>query len=189
MSPLNGATMRSDGSKQRKRRKVEPMSKWKAWLIIAALTGLTGLLLWFGLVIVVRSERMPEGRVDVTVQRRFLGFLPISSETFRDVVTADVYNVAGRGSSGGRRGGTVALQLTSRDGAVSRRTRFGPAFGTQPNDIAQQIQQLIDDRARPAFTRWWMPWVVNIGAIPFVLIVGAFYGELLLRALGFIKPE
>ena len=83
----------------------------------------------------------------------------------------------------------MALQLTSRDGSVSRRTRFGPAFGTQPNDIAHQIQQFIDDRAQPAFTRWWMPWVVNIGAIPFVLIVGAFFGELLLRALGFIKPE
>jgi hypothetical protein len=174
----------------RQRSQVSPMAKWKAWLLIGVMTCLTGFLLWLGLVIVVRSDRVQEDRVDVTVERRFLGLFPLSTETVRDVVKANVYVVSGRTSSGGRqsRGSTVALELTSRDGSVSRRTRFGPAFGTQPNDIAQQIQQLIDDRARPAFTSWWMPWVVNIGAIPFVLLVGAFYGELLLGALGFIKP-
>ena len=82
----------------------------------------------------------------------------------------------------------MALQLTSRDGSVSRWPRFGPAFGTQPNDIAEQIQQLINDRARPSFTRWWMPWVVNIGAVPFVLVVGAILGAMLLRAIELLKP-
>ena len=177
-------------STPRKRAAVQPMAKWKAWLLIGVMTCLTGLLLWFGLVIVVQSERIEGGRVDVTIQRRFLGLLPVSSETVRDVVTADVYVVSGRSGSGrGSRSSSVALQLTTRDGAVTRRTRFGPAFGTQPTDLAAQIQQLIDDRAKSSFTAWWVPSIVNIGAVPFVLVVGAFWGSMLLQALGFFKSE
>jgi hypothetical protein len=116
--------------------------------------------------------------------------LPISRETVRDVVIADIYVVSGRTSGSGprTRGSTVALQLTSRDGSVSRRTRFGPAFGTQPTVMADQIEQLIKDPARRSFGAWWMPWLVNIGAVPFVLIVGAIWGSVLLRAFGFLKP-
>jgi hypothetical protein len=166
------------------------MAKWKAWLVIGVMTCVTGFLVWLGLVIVVRSDRVQDDRVDVTVERRLLGLVPLSTETVRDVVNADIYVVSGRSGSGPRsRTGTVALQLTSRDGSVSRRTRFGPAFGTQPNVIADEIQQLITDRARPSFTSWWMPWVVNLGAVPFVLVVGAIWGSVLLRALGFLKPE
>jgi len=166
------------------------MSKWKAWPLIGVMTCVTGFLLWLGLAIVVRSERMQDGRVDVTVQRRFLGFLPVSTATVRDVVNADVYIVSGRSGDGPRsRGGTMALQLTARDGSVWRRTRFGPAFGTQPNDVAARIQELIDDRDKQSFSAWWMPWVVNIGAVPFVLVVGAIWGSVLLRAFGFLKPD
>ena len=128
--------------------------------------------------------------VDVTVQRRFLGFLPVSTATVRDVVNADVYIVSGRSGDGPRsRGGTMALQLTARDGSVWRWRRFGPAFGTQPNDVAARIQELIDDRDKQSFSAWWMPWVVNIGAVPFVLVVGAIWGSVLLRAFGFLKPD
>ena len=180
---------REKKARSRKRGPVTPMSKWKAWLLIGVMTCVTGVLLWLGLAIVVRSERVQEGRVDVTVQRRLLGFLPISTTTVRDVVNADVY-VLSRGSSdrpGSR--GTMALQLTARDGSVWRWTRFGPAFGTQPNDVAAEIERLIHTPDKQPLTTWWMPWLVNIGAVPFVLVVGGIWGSVLLRALGFLKPE
>jgi hypothetical protein len=176
-------------ARSRKRRPVAPMSKWKAWPLIAVMTCVTGFLLWLGLAIVVRSERLQEGRVDVTVQRRLLGFIPISTTTVRDVVNADVYIVSGRSGDRPRSRGTIALQLTARDGSVWRRTRFGPAFGTQPNDVAAGIELLIHDPDKQAFRTWWMPWVVNIGAVPFVFVVGGIWGSVLLRALGFLKPE
>lgn len=166
------------------------MRGWKAWLLLAAIGSIGGLLLWFGLAIVVRAERVG-GRVDVTLQRRFLGLLPLSTETARDVVKADIYVASNRGGTGRQsRGSSVALELTRRDGGLVRRTRFGPSVGTQPYDVASEITDFIrrPERSSP-LTTWWMPWLVNLGSLPFVLIVGATVGEVLLRALGFLKPE
>ena len=166
------------------------MRGWKAWLIIAAIGFLGGLLLWFGLAIVVHVERAVD-RVDVTVQRRFLGVLPLSTETVRDVVNADVYVVWNRSGTGGKqsRGSTMALELTRRDGGIVRRTRFGPSFGTQPSDMAPLIAEFIQKPERASsFTAWWMPWLVNLGSLPFVLIFGGIVGEVALRKLGVLKP-
>jgi hypothetical protein len=167
------------------------MPTWKAWLGIAVLAFLGGLLLWWGLVIVVRCERVQPGRVDATIERRFLGWLPLGRETVVDVVKADVYVVWARTSSGGkqRRGSTAALELTSRQGVVTRRTQFGPAFGTRPADMVDQIEQLLQIPSTPTLAMWWMPWLVNLAAVPFVLIVAAVVGETTLRALGLMKPS
>jgi hypothetical protein len=145
---------------------------------------------WWGLAIVVQCNRVNDSRVDVTVQRRFVGLIPFSTETVPDVVKADVYNVWARTSGGGkqRRGSTAALELTSRQGQVVRRTRFGPSFGTEPSEMADQIQLVLNDRSRASVTGWWMPWLVNIAALLFVLVVGSILGEVVLRALGVLKP-
>jgi hypothetical protein len=162
---------------------------WKAWFLISVIGAIGGLLLWMGLAIVVRAERAGD-RVDVTVQRRFLGLLPLSTETVRDVVKADIYVVWSRGGTGRQgRGATVALELTRRDNGVVRRTRFGPSFGTQPSEMAEQIAAFIKTPASPApLTAWWMPWLVNLGALPFVLISGGIVGEVALRKIGALKP-
>jgi hypothetical protein len=167
-----------------------PLPAWKAWLAITVIGSLTGLLLWWGLAIVVQCNRVNDSRVDVTVQRRFVGLIPFSTETVPDVVKADVYNVWARTSGDGkqRRGSTAALELTSRQGQVVRRTRFGPSFGTEPSEMADQIQLVLNDRSRASVTGWWMPWLVNIAALLFVLVVGSILGEVVLRALGVLKP-
>jgi hypothetical protein len=163
----------------------------KAWLAIAAIGFLGGLLLWLGLAIVVRVERTGE-RVDVTVQRRFVGLVPLSTETVHDVVKADVYLVWNRSGTGGRqrRSSTVALELTRRDGGLVRRTRFGPSFGTQPSEMAAQIAEFIQNPQRPSpLTAWWMPWLVNLASLPFVSIFAAIAGEVALRKLSIgIRP-
>lgn len=188
-SGSDGKTRRQSGSR-RQRRAAKTMPKWKAWLLIGALLSLTGLLLWFGLAIVVRCDRAPEGRVDVTVERRFLGLLALSTETVPDVVKADVYIVWTRSGGGGkqRHGSTVALELTPRHGPVCRRSRIGPSFGTDPYDMVEQIERFLNEPSERSLTSWWMPWLVNVAAVPFVLIVGGILGEVLLRALGFLKP-
>ncbi len=160
------------------------------WSIIAFFLCLTGALLWLGLAIVVRCDRVREGRVDVTLERRFLGWLTLSTETVPDVVKAGIVAVRpGPGAPARQSGVTVKLELTPRSGPVCLRTRFGPSLGTQPWDVAEQIELLIKDPSRPSFTAWWMPWVVNAGAVPFVLVLGALLGEVLLRALGLFRAD
>src|SRR6187455_2527039 len=111
------------------------MRTWKAWLMIAVMASLAGLLVWCGLTIVVRSERVSATRVDVTLERRFLGFLPVSTETVPDVINAGVRTVRNRQ----RRGATAILELTTREGAVVSRSQFGPAMGTTPYAVAEQV--------------------------------------------------
>jgi hypothetical protein len=131
-----------------------------------------------------------EEQVNVTLERRFLGLITFSREVIPDVTKARVVAVWNRGSGGGkvRRGSIYKLEITPRDGPPRLRTRFGPAFGTHPIDAAEQIEQFIKEPTGKSLTTWWMPSVVNFGAVPFVLIFGALFGELLLRALGFFKP-
>jgi hypothetical protein len=162
------------------------MPKWKALLVLGAIGAIGGLLLWFGLVIVVRADRVHHDRVDVTLERRFLGLVTLSSETVPDVIEAGIEVVSSRGSSG-RYSSTVALELTPREGPPVRRGQFGPAVGTKPYDASQQITQFLKEPSRPSFTTWWMPWLVNVGSLPFVLIIVGVLGENLLRALGFFK--
>ena len=161
------------------------MTRWKAWLAIGVLASLAALLLWLGLAIVVRVERVEANRVDVTVDRRLLGVFTLSREMLADVVSADIHVVWARTSGGGaqRRGSTVALQLTSRNAGVIRRTRFGPSVGTGPYEMADEVSQFLKNPSSASMASWWMPWLVNVAALPFVLIVGAIVGEVLLRRL------
>jgi hypothetical protein len=166
------------------------MAKRKAWLLIGAITALAGLLLWMGLAIVVHCERMPDGRVDCTVRRRFMTFATVSSETVADVAKADLYVGWGRTRSGGKtkRGATVALDLVARDGQVYRRSQFGPAIGTTPPAMVEAIDAFIADPAATSFDDWWMPYLVNLAALPFLLVLVPLYGEVLLRKLGLMAP-
>jgi hypothetical protein len=157
-----------------------------ARLLIGVIGALGLLLLWFGLTVVVRVERH-DRRVDATLERRFLGVIPIGRETVLDIVDADVYGLRASGSAAQRSGAVIALQLTARSGDQIRRTMIGPSIGMRPPQMAQRIDEFIANADAKAFSGWWMPWLVNLGALPFVLIAGAAYGELLLRALGLIR--
>ena len=165
------------------------MPSWKAWLGIGVILGLGGLLMWWGLAIVVRCEYAQPARVDVTIERSLFGLVPLGRESIPDVVKADVYVVWGRTRSGDRqrRGTTIALELTTRAGSVTRRTQFGPAIGTRPGEMADQIQGLLKTPSSAPLTLWWMPWLVNVAALPFLLMGGAIVGEVVLRKL-FVRP-
>ena len=51
--------------------------------------------------------------------------------------------------------------------------------------IAEFIQK--PERSSP-LSAWWMPWLVNLGSLPFVLIFGGIVGEVALRKLGVLEP-
>jgi hypothetical protein len=163
------------------------MTSTVARLLIGVVGALGLLLLWFGLAIVVRAERR-EGTVNVTLERRFLGVLPVTRETVVDVVRADVYGLRETDTGARRSGVVIALQLTPRSGDQIRRTMIGPSIGMRPPQMAPRIGEFLANADAAPFSGWWMPWLVNVAAIPFVLIAGATFGELLLRALGLITP-
>jgi hypothetical protein len=183
----------TDTKPKRRKRKSQAykMAKWKAWSLISVIGFLGCFLLWLGQVIAVSAERVGETQIDVTVERRFLGLLTLDSETIRDVADADVYYVFDRTSGGGRkaRGGTQALRLTPRAGAPVIRSQFGPSIGTLPPDMAPQISAFLAAPTATPFTSWWMPWLVNFAAIPFVLIAGAVLVSALLSKLGVVRDE
>jgi hypothetical protein len=136
------------------------MPKWKAWSLITFFVALTGAMLWMGMVIVVRCERLHEEQVDVTLERRFLGLITVSKEVVPDVTRASVAVVWNRGSTNGkvRRGSIYKLEITPRDGP----TRLEPGSA---------LLRLTDQRRRadrapsrnPPVSRsiWWMPSVVT----------------------------
>jgi hypothetical protein len=165
------------------------MPKWLALTMLSFFLALAGAMVWMGMAIVVRCDRVHEDRVDVTVERRILGLIPLSREVVPDVTDAGIVVSSRKARSKGGRGATVKLSLTPRQGDVVVRNRFGPSFGTQPSEMAAQIDQFIKAPSRTSLTTWWMPWLVNVFAVPFGLLPGAALGEVLLRKLGFIKPE
>jgi len=65
--------------------------------------------------------------------------------------------------------------------------RFGPSIGRHPADIAEQVGRFLDRRSDAPLAAWWMPWLVNLAAVPFVLFVGAVIGEVLLRSMGLLN--
>lgn len=167
------------------------MAKWKAWLLIAVMVFLTGLLLWCGMKFELRCDRVAVDRVDAAVKRRFLGLLTLSTESIPDVIKASRVGedkLTGGAVSKHRRSVTEKLVLTSRDGTKWNSTLRTPSFGTRTNIMAQQVNEFIKDPSGSSLTTWWMPWLVNVCAIPFVLLSVFMVGEPLLRALGFFKP-
>ena len=147
------------------------------------------MLLWFGSAIVVRCDRGPEGRVDATVERRFLGLLTLQTEVVPDVVEARSLGKWERGSDG-RSEYTERLVLVPREGPEWQSSLYTPSIGTRPKAMAPQIQKFILRSFHSTLTWWWMPWIVNLFAVPFVLVSILFVlsiGEIALRVLGFFK--
>jgi hypothetical protein len=55
--------------------------------------------------------------------------------------------------------------------------------------MVDRIQQFIATPTQPPLSGWWMPWLVNVAAVPFVLVVGAILGEVGLRATGVLNDK
>jgi hypothetical protein len=165
---------------------------------------ITGILLWFGSLIVVRCERVAErrveerletrdgvtarvpqvtqeGRVDVTVQQRILAVLPVRTERLADVVQADVEQrrPSPSPSRGGRSGRPdPQLRLVLRDGTVWTSQPVRYAVGTPPWEMAKPIQEFIERSSAPSLRLWWLQWVL------FGLSIPCLAGSLLILAAG-----
>jgi hypothetical protein len=63
--------------------------------------------------------------------------------------------------------------------------------GTRPGEMAERIQAFIDGSAEPALQLWWIPWLMAVLAVPFVLFSGLFavvWVNMARRALGLGGP-
>lgn len=152
-----------------------------------------GLIFWTQAPAAVRCDRVSRDRVDVTVERRVLGLHTISTEIVPDVINAFGVRVAGRRKSGG--GGSSfsknALMLNPRHGAQRRASGVASQLN-QPKAMARQIDEFINASSERSLTLWYVPWLLHLLALPFVvvaLLMLYVLGKGLLLTLGLIKPE
>jgi hypothetical protein len=170
------------------------MPKWKAMLLLAVMGPLflfgAGLIFWTQAPAVVRCDRGPDGLVDVTVERRLLGFHTIATETVSDVINAFSVREAGAKRSGsGSSFSQNVLKLAPREGAQRRASGVASQL-TRPKAMARQIDAFINGSSGPSLTLWYVPWLLHVLALPFVfggLLLLYALGEGLLRMLGFFK--
>lgn len=164
-------------------------------LLLAGMSSLflffAGLIFWTQAPAVVRCDRGPEGRVDITVERRVLGFRTIGSETILDVINAFSVRQAGaKRKGGGSSFSQNVLTFTPRQGAQRRASGVATVF-TRPKAMARQIDEFIKESSDPSLTVWYVPWLLHLLAVPFIfvslfLLFGL--GEGILRTAGFLKP-
>jgi hypothetical protein len=179
-----------------RRHAAKTMPKWSAMLLLAGLSALflsgAGLIFWFAAPTVVRCDLGPEGRIDVTVERRVLGWHTIFKETVPDVVQAfSVRKAGGKRSGWGSSPSQHVLMLRPRQGPDRQVSGISSWFESAPKSMAQQMNEFIRGSSGTSLVRWWVPWLLNILAVPFVfvsLLMLWGLGEGLLRALGLIKP-
>ena len=197
----DGKPMRRSERRAREHARGKTIPKWLAWLIMALFVFLTGVLLWFGLAIVVQCERATDGSVNVTVHRKLLNWIPITSEAIPDVASAKAAFSKSTTKSGGstRSQTSEQLVLTAKDGSEWHSPLCTPSLGTRPKAMAEQINTFIANTApsaapsaAPTLTTWWMPWLVNLGAIPFILVSLVSFcalGEVILRLFCYFKDD
>lgn len=122
----------------------------------------------------VEREVQP-GRVDVTVQRRIIGIVPISTTHLEDVVQAaasgDTKTV--RKSSGQTSSSYSSSRLTliTRSGKEWRSPEASYLLGTAPGEVAEQLAEFISRSSPPRFTSWWSSWLSNLIGVPFALLL------------------
>jgi hypothetical protein len=157
-------------------------------IVTAGFLGMTAFLLWAGAVIAVRCERVASGRVDVVIERRVIGLVPVGRERFPDVVKA--WSVQRRAPSRVGFSTVVGAQLALklRDG---REWESAPSaiqiVGTRPAEMADRIQEFIDRSTAPSLQLRWIPWLMSILVVPFLLIsalIVAVWVNTARRALG-----
>jgi hypothetical protein len=194
-TPMSAGKPKRQSRPKGRGRGVYTMPKWKAMLMLAVLGPLflffAGLICWTQAPAVVRCERRPEGKVDVTVERRVLGLHTISTETVPDVINAFSVRVAGATKSGqGSSFSQNVLKLTPRNGPERRASGVASQL-TRPKAMARQIDAFIKESSDPSLTLWYVPWLLHVLAVPLVfvgLLLLFALGEALLRTLGFLKP-
>ncbi len=182
-------------SSGRTKRSAKRIPKGLAMLLLAVLGALflaaSGLVFWYAAPTRVTCEFKTEGRADVTVERRFLGWHTISSETVPAVITADSQHIlGGKRSGGGGSHSKYVVTLISRDGSSKRVSGVESTLEGGAKALAQQIQDFVQGPSKPPLTLWSVRWLLNLLALPFVLVALLMFiglGESLLRALGILK--
>lgn len=155
-----------------------------SWIVVpVGFFGMACLLLWAGIGVVVRCDRLPAGthappaaaadarpdRVDVGVDYRVLGLLTVRRVALVDVERADW----SEGGSRGARGSSLILRPRNGQPWSSPSVRY--VIGTSPKEAAARINGFIaGPPTTPSLRLWWASWLLNALAVPLLLVVLVF---------------
>ena len=164
-----GKSERRSSSKKRGRA-ARTMPKWQALLMVtvigAACSFGAGLIFRTQAPAAVRCDRISRDRVDVTVERRVLGWHTISTETVPDVIKAFGVREAGSKKSGhGSSFSQNVLMLNPRHGAQRRASGVASQLN-RPKAMARQIDEFINVSSERSLTIWYVPWFLVCPLVP-----------------------
>jgi len=121
--------------------------------------------------------------VSVTVERRFLGLIPISKTTLPDVVGVGSFQRPAAQVRGGNRGDIAAvLTLQLGDGKTWKAPAAYSPAGTPPWKMGKQIAKFIEDPSAQPLNFWCVSWMLHLAGIP-LLLIGLLFAYSGLRTL------
>ena len=149
------------------------------------------LCLWMGALMSVRCERAGSTLGEpaqaqmarVTVERRLLGLIPISTTSLHNVVGVVSVHGTSVQTQVARPQIDAVLTLRLADGRVWEcPTSLHGQFGTPPWKMAKQITEFIGNPSAPPLSFWCASWMLHLAAVPF-LLGGVFSGYFGVRSL------
>ncbi len=174
-----------------------PGNAFASLLMPVGFLAMANLCLWMGALMSVRCERVPSAAndsqkatpVSVTVERRFLGVIPISKTTLTNVVGVVAFHDPAAPVRRGRSddiGAVLTLRLA--DGRIWKSPPAYAPVGTPPWQMGWQIAKFIDDPSAAPVSFWCVSWMLHLAAAPLLLIGGlsAYFG---LRSLIMLRSS
>jgi hypothetical protein len=163
-----------------------PRNVFAGLLMPVAFLSMATLCLWMGALMSVRCERLPSTNelqkptsINVTVERRLLGLIPVSKTTLTDVVgVGSVHDSAApaRRARSGDIGAILTLRLA--DGHTWNSPPAYAPVGTPPWQMAWHIAKFIENPSAQPLSFWCVSWMLHLAAAPLLLIgiLSAYFG-------------
>jgi hypothetical protein len=152
--------------------------------------------LWMGALMSVRCERVPSTNephqptsINVTVERRVLGVIPISKTTLPDVVRVGSVHDSGAPVRR-RRSSDIGAVLTLRlaDGHIWNSPPAYAPLGTAPWQMAWHISKFIENPSAQPLSLWCVSWMLHLAAAP-LLLIGVLSAYFEIRSLATRKSS
>jgi hypothetical protein len=163
-----------------------PSNVFAGLLMPVAFLSMATLCLWMGALMSVRCKRVPSTdelqkptSINVTVERRLLGVIPISKTTLTDVVGVGSFHDSPAPARRARNGDIESiLTLRLADGHTWNSPPAYAPVGTAPWQMAWHIAKFIDNPSAQPLSFWCVSWMLHLAATPLLLIgvLSAYFG-------------
>jgi hypothetical protein len=173
-----------------------PSNVFAGLLMPVAFLSMATLCLWMGALMSVRCERVPSTdelqkptSINVTVERRLLGVIPISKTTLTDVVGVGSFHDSPAPARRARNGDIESiLTLRLADGHTWNSPPAYAPVGTAPWQMAWHIAKFIDNPSAQPLSFWCVSWMLHLAATP-LLLIGILSAHFGIRSLATRKSS